>query len=248
MRRTILVGIVALGCAWVPALGAQVPDTAPVPSWASVLALLPQMAGSPGTDRGTVALALNGFMAGLISHLEAQGVPADALDQIQDRFSFALGKFLSAGSAAAFGEDVARLARELAALAAQGGVTGLPAALLERIGIAPWAIEALMVGAQELTGLEVAAIARQIAGRALASGIPGPGNTSLPGQGAGNAPTLPQLPSLPGAGSNPPVPPIPTPPAIGGPPASPGPPPGLPPVPPPGPPEEEDPPPPRRGR
>ncbi len=138
--------------------------------------------------------------------MRPQGVPADALNQIQDRFSFALGKFLSAGSAAAFGEEVARLARELAALAAQGGVTGLPAALLERIGIAPWAIEALMVGAQELTGLEVAAIARQIARHALVSGVPGPGNTGLPGQGAGNAPTLPQLPSLPGAGSNPPVP------------------------------------------
>jgi len=243
MRRIGLAALVAFCCALVPVQGALVADTAPLP-WASVLALLPQMAGSPGTDRATVAFALNEFMAGLVDYLETQGVPAEELGQIQDRFAFALGKFLSAGSAAAFGEDIARLARELAVLAAEGGVEGPPAALLERIGIATWAIEALRNGAQELTGLEVAAIARQIAGQALANGgAPGQGNVGVPGQAAGDVP----FPTLPGAGSNPPIPPIPEPPTIGGPPVSPGPPPGLPPVVP-GPPEDEDPPPPRGGR
>jgi len=244
MRRIALVGLVALCCALVPVLGAQVAGTARVP-WASVLALLPQMAGSPGTDRGTVALALNEFMAGLVAHLHAQGVPVDALERVQESLTRALNMFLNAGaSASAFGEDIARLARELAVLAAQGGAEGPPAALLERIGIATWAIEALRVGAREMTGPEVAAIARQIAGQALANGrAPGQGNAGAPGQAAANNPTIPQPPA--GAGSSPPVPPnIPTPPIIGGPPVSPGPPPGVPPVVP-GPPEED---PPRRGR
>jgi len=211
-----------------------------------VLALLPQMAGAPGTDRGTLALALNEFMIGLVAYLHTQGVPANALSQIQTRFAYALNAFLNAGaSAAAFGEDVARLARELAYLAAHGGVQGLPAALLERIGIAAWAVDALRHGAQGLTGIEVAAIARQIAGQALANGrAPGLGATGSAPSAAGNNPDIPQPPTS--AGSNPPIPPIPTPPVIGGPPVSPGPPPWVPAVP--EPPGEEDPPPPRRGR
>jgi len=229
MQRATLIGLAALCCALAPTIGmAAAPEAAPVP-WASVLALLPQMAGAPGTDRGTLALALNEFMIGLVAYLHTQGVPANALSQIQTRFAYALNAFLNAGaSAAAFGEDVARLARELAYLAAHGGVQGLPAALLERIGIAAWAVDALRHGAQGLTGIEVAAIARQIAGQALANGrAPGLGNSGLPGQAAGSSP------------------PIPMPPVIGGPPSLPGPPPGLPPVVP-GPPEEDEDPPDRR--
>lgn len=247
MHRTAAVVLVGLCYALAPTVGMAAPEAAPVP-WASVLALLPQMAGSPGTDRGTLALALNEFMNGLVAYLDTQGVPADALGQIQNRFAFALSMFLNAGaSASAFGDDVARLARELAALAAQGGVQGLPGTLLKRIGIATWAVDALRHGAQEMTGIEVAAIARQIAGQALANGrAPGLGITGLPSGASGNNPGLPQTPTPTGAGSDLPIPPIPIPPTIGGPPASPGPPPGLPPVVP-GPPEEEETPPPRRG-
>lgn len=231
MHRTAVVVLIGFCCALAPTMGMAAPGAAPVP-WASVLALLPQMAVTPGTDRGTLALALSEFMNGLIAYLATQGVPADALGQIQDRFAFALNAFLKAGTtASAFGEDVARLARELQSLAAQGGVQGLPVALLERIGIATWAVEALRHGAQDLTGLEVAAIARQIAGQALANGrAPGLGVTAVP------------APAGPGGSAV--APPIPTPPVVGGPRWPPGPPPGVPPVP--VPPGEEGPP--RRGR
>lgn len=245
MHRAAVVGLVALCCAL--AAGAPVvPDMAPIP-WTSVLALLPQMAGSPGADRGTLALALNEFMNGLVAHLATHGAPAHALGQIQDRFASALNAFLSAGpTASAFGEDVARLARELQALATQGGVQGVPAALLERIGIATWAVDALRHRAQEMTWMQVADIARQIAGQALANGrAPGLGVTGLPPAASGDYPAIPQPPTPSGAGNTPPIPPIPTPPTVGGPPWQPGPPLGVPPV---QVPPEEDPPPPRRGR
>jgi hypothetical protein len=168
MRRAVLAVVVSSILAVGLGVAAAPPGELPIPL-APVIALLSRMANLPGIDRGTLGVALGQFMDGLVAYLETQGVPTRALGEIKTRFAWALNAFLNAGAtAAAFGEDVARLARELRALADQGGVRGLPAALLERIGIATWAVDALRENARELTGMEVADLARQIAGQALA--------------------------------------------------------------------------------
>lgn len=142
----------------------------PTVPFGPVVHLMRMSAAAPDLDRNTVSTVLTGFMDGLLEYLRGQGVPEEGLARIAGGLMLALEGFRAGVvDAAAFGDDVARLAQELAELAMEGGVRGLPAALLERIGIATWAVEKLMQ-ARELSGPEVAALAREIAGRARKPG------------------------------------------------------------------------------
>ncbi|MBC7093882.1 hypothetical protein H5T53_07790 [Candidatus Bipolaricaulota bacterium] len=188
----------------------------PTVPFGPVVHLMCMSAAVPDLDRNTVSTALTGFMDGLLEYLRGQGVPEEGLARIAGGLIRALEGFRAGVvDAAVFGEDVARLAQELAELAMEGGVRGLPAALLARIGIATWAVEKLMQ-ARELTGPEVAALAREIAGRASR---PGPGFAAPAGDDApGGLPSF--VGSVPGRDRNEDQ--------AGGPPAFAGPPVGVP--------------------
>jgi len=134
------------------------------------LRLMERMAETQGMDREYLARALWSYASSLGRYLEEQGVPVEALGRVQERFRYALTAFRDAGAdQGQLGDEVALLADELAALAAEGEVNGLPAELLRELGVSALAIEALR-DAAEMDGLDVAEIAMGIAGRA--EGLP----------------------------------------------------------------------------
>ena len=128
-----------------------------------VLELMQLIASAEEAGRDTVSVALTGFMERLVSFLRDQGVPAEALDQVMEKFAEAQKVFLEGGiSASEFGERVAALARELQSRAEEQGVQGVPQELLQEIGLDPEAIEALRAG-EELDPEEIVEIAEEIA-------------------------------------------------------------------------------------
>jgi len=134
------------------------------------LRLMERMAEAQGMDREYLARALWSYASSLGRYLEEQGVPVEALGRVQERFRYALTAFRGAGAdQGQLVDEVALLADELAALAAEGEVNGLPAELLRELGVSASAIEALR-DAAEMDGLDVAEIAMGIAGRA--EGLP----------------------------------------------------------------------------
>ena len=171
MQRAVFVGLLALGLFLYPGPRAGARPNLDVVPFSAVIPLFHQIATAPGLDRETISLALRELMTSLIEYLSTQGIAEEALAQVNQEFGRAIENFLYGGRQALFGEEIAQLARELASLAQAGEVQGLPVALLERIGIRTWAIEALLRGAPEMSGLEVASIAREIAGQALARRI-----------------------------------------------------------------------------
>ena len=146
--------------------------------------LMSTVADTPGAPRDQIGTVLRSLMDEILTYLEGQGVPEDALASLEEGFSRALAAFLAGEiPQGEFGAEIAALARELAKTAKEGGIAGLPVALIERIGLNPAAILALQ-GEKELTGLEVAALAQTIIGSLAPAALPAGPPEWVPAWGA----------------------------------------------------------------
>jgi len=172
-----LVSLVALLGAAVAVSGVEVP-------MARVAQLMSAVAQAPDAAREHVGITLRSLMDEILIYLRGQGLPEEALTAVEEGFSRALDAFTAGGmSQAEFGREIAALARELVAMAGEGGIGGLPAALLERIGLNPAAIEALR-GEKDLAGLEIAALAQTIIGTFAPAALPAGPPAWVPAWGA----------------------------------------------------------------
>lgn len=176
--RTAFVGMLvflfALSGSGLAASGEDIP-------MARIGQLMSAVAGAPGAARDQIGDLLSSLLDEMLVYLEEQGVPESALEPLEERFAEALDAFLAEQSSGdEFGDDIADLARSLQERAEEDGIAGLPVELLERIGLNPEAVRNLQEE-NELTGLEIAALAQTIIGEFAPDALPaGPPDSVSP--------------------------------------------------------------------
>ncbi len=157
----LLVGLLSVGGCFIINVFAQ--ETESENLGFEVLSHLMRMIGAAEeANKDVIADALEGLSTALITELEEQGVPEEALSQFEEEFGSALLLFEQGlFNRPQFADAVSRIARRLG----QDVEGNLPTALLEEVGVNPEAINTLKEGAEALSGQQVAEIAQSIANR-----------------------------------------------------------------------------------
>lgn len=124
--------------------------------------LIGLIGASEEVDQETIITALEGLSEDIIVELEERGVPEEAISNFEDEFSSALTLFEEGLlTKSQFANEASESARRLG----RDSDEDLPVELLEENGVNTEAIQQLKEGAEDYSGLEVAEIARTIAGK-----------------------------------------------------------------------------------